>query len=104
MSHFPSSRSLGSLDFLQPLLTTPRVVGSVINSGWVTVSLFLSFLSQNSTAESLVLCIPTTIICDCEVERTIIKGWMQNKCGKFMQISIRNPVVLGDAGVFVLFT
>lgn len=29
---------------------------------------------------------------------------MQNKCGKFMQISIRNPVVLADAGVFVLFT
>lgn len=29
---------------------------------------------------------------------------MQNKCGKFMQISIRNPVVLANAGVFVLFT
>lgn len=56
-----------------------------------------------SAAESMILCIPTTIIHDCEVERTIIKGWMQNKCDKFMQISIRSHVGLGDAGMLVVY-
>lgn len=55
------------------------------------------------SAESTVLCIPTTISHDYEDERTIINGGMQNKCGEFMQISIRSHPLLGSAVVPVLF-
>lgn len=87
LSHFQSSRLLGSLDFLQIFPVVPIVAASVVNSGWVQFCI-VSF--RMSSAESTVLCFPTIISCDCEVERTIINGWMQDKCGKFMQISIRS--------------
>lgn len=65
---------------------------------------FIPTLPRMRSAESTVLCIPTTISHDCEVERTIINGWIQNKCGEFMQISIRSHLLLGNAVAPVLFT
>jgi hypothetical protein len=81
MSYFPNSRILDSLDFLHILQIIPRVAVSVINSGWMYFHIFFfPTLPRMRSAESTVLCIPTTIRHDCEVERTIINGWMQNKC------------------------
>lgn len=104
LSHFPSSRLLGRLDFLQVFQMVPRVAVSVVNSRWVQFCIvFPPTLPRMRSAESTVLCIPTTISHDCEVERTIINSWMQNKCGKFMQISTRSHLFLGRAVVRVLF-
>ena len=82
----------------------PRVAVSSCKQ-WVGAVLhcFFRTLPRMRSAESTVLCIPTTISHDCEVERTIINGWMQNKCGKFMQISFRSPHFWGSAGKPVLF-
>lgn len=104
LSHFQSSRLLDNLDFLQILQMLPRVIVSVVNSGrGCSFVLFLSHSSQNEVCWIYCSLLPTAISHDCEVERTIINGWMQNKCGKFMQISIRSHLLWGSAVVHVLF-